>query len=163
MTDASMAVLVASYPTQHLAETDWEVLTELIRRDALELDDAAVVVRNDVGDVAVVKDLHKPVRRGLLIGALVGALTPVGLVAAVAAGGLAGKIKALFHDGIDQATLRQIGKELEDSTAVLVLAGPPEVVDATRSTLADATGIIQREVPTAEAIRAALDDDDEHA
>jgi uncharacterized membrane protein len=137
-----MAVLIASYPTQKLAETDWAVLQDLVREGALPLDDAAVVVKNANGESAVVKDLHKPVRKGLIIGAAIAAITPVGLVAGVVGGGLAGKLTALFHKGISQGALKDIGKFLEDNTVVVVVAGPPVAVAAVKDTLREATGFL---------------------
>jgi uncharacterized membrane protein len=137
-----MAVLIASYPTQQLAETDWGVLQDMVREGAIPLDDAAVVVRNAHGESAVVKDLHKPVRKGLVIGAALAAFTPVGMIAGLVGGALAGKVTALFHEGLSQATLKDIGRFIEDNTVVLVVAGSPAAVDVVRSTLNDATGFI---------------------
>jgi uncharacterized membrane protein len=157
-----MAVLIASYPTQQLAETDWKVLQDLVREGALPLDDAAVVVKNAEGKSAVVRDLHKPVRKGLVIGAALAAITPVGLLAGVVAGGLAGKITALFHDGLPQASLKDIGKFLEDNSVVVVVAGPPTAVDVVRDTLKEATGFLSQELDgDGNAIRAAADGPDE--
>jgi uncharacterized membrane protein len=137
-----MAVMIASYPTQQLAETDWSVLQDLVKKGALPLDDAAVVVKNAEGHSAVVKDLHKPVKKGLIIGAALAAITPVGLVAGVAAGGLGGKLTEMFHKGLSDAALRDIGKFLDANTVVVVIAGPPTVVDVVKSTLGEATGFM---------------------
>ncbi len=141
---SQMAVLIASYPSQQLAETDWKVIDDLVREGAIPLDDAAVVVKNEQGKVGVVRDLHKPVRKGLLIGAALAAITPVGLLAGVAAGGLTGKLTAMFHAGLPQGALRDIGKFLEENSVVIVLAGPPVAVDAVRSTLHEATGFMHQ-------------------
>lgn len=141
-----MSVMVASYPTQELAETDWKVLQDLVHEGALPLDDAAVVVKNAQGHVGVVRDLHKPVKKGLIIGAALAAITPVGLVAGVVAGGLGGKLTDLFHNGLPQAAMRDIGKFLEDNSVVVVIAGPPVAVDAVRSTLGEATGFLVQQL-----------------
>jgi uncharacterized membrane protein len=141
-----MAVLIASYPTQQLAETDYKVLQDLVNEGALPLDDAAVVVKNADGKSAVVKDLHKPVRKGLIIGAALAALTPVGMVAGLVGGGLAGKLTSLFHDGLPQSALRDIGKFIEDNTVVVVVAGPPPAVEVVRDTLREATGFVGTEL-----------------
>lgn len=154
----TMTVLVASYPSQKLAEQDWQVITDLVRKDALPLDDAAVVVKDPEGKVGVVKDLHKPVRRGLLIGALVGAITPVGLILGVAGGGVAGKLKGMFHDGIDQRTLKEIGEMLEANSVVVVLAGAPVAIGAIKTTMLEATGMVEQHLgPEGHLIRQAAD------
>lgn len=159
---SEMAVLIASYPSQQLAETDWKVIDDLVREGALPLDDAAVVVKNAEGRVGVVRDMHKPVRKGLVIGAALAAITPVGLLAGVAAGGLGGKLAGMFRDGLPQAALRDIGGFLESNSAVIVIAGPPDAVDAVKETMHEATGFMEKVLQSdGRAIRAAAESDED--
>jgi uncharacterized membrane protein len=153
-----MKVLLAGYPSQQLAETDFGVLQTLVNEGAVPLDDAAVVVKDAEGRSAVVKDLHKPVRKGLLIGAVLGALTPVGLIAGVVAGGAGGKLASLFHKGVSQATLRDVGDFMEANTVVLVIAGSPAAVEMVRDTMKEATGFLSQTIgEDGQAIRQAVE------
>jgi uncharacterized membrane protein len=154
-----MAVLLASYPDQALAETDWSVLSDMVREGVLDLDDAAVVVKDSQGNVGVVKDLHKPVKKGVLIGAALAAITPVGLVAGLAAGALGGKLTGLFHSGLSQATLKDFGDFMEEHSVMLVIAGPPLDVEGIKTTLKDATGFMQQTLDAdGHTIRTAVDE-----
>ena len=154
-----MKVLVASYPSQQLAELDFSVLQDLVHEGALLLDDAAVVVKTPEGKVVVVKDLHKPVRKGLLIGAVLGALTPVGLIVGIAGGALGGKVTSLFHKGVSQATLRDMGDFLQNNSACIVIAGIPAAVDGVRDTMQEATGFLAQTLDAdGQAIRQTVED-----
>lgn len=136
----ALEVLLASYPSVDLAEKDFAILSDMIRKKVLLLDDAAVVETDDQGVLDIVRQFHKPVRKGLLIGAVVAAFTPVGLVAGIAAGGLGGKLKDLFHTGISSKDLRSFQDFLGANKVVLVLAGPPTAVEGVKDILLDATG-----------------------
>jgi uncharacterized membrane protein len=155
----TMKVLLASYPSQALAEDDFGVLQDLVHEGAIPLDDAAVVVKNERGEAAVVKDLHKPVRKGVLIGAVLAVITPVGLIAGLVGGAAGGKLVSLFHQGVSQASLRDIGSFMENNSVVLVVAGSPAVVDMVRDTMKEATGFLSQTIgEDGQAIRAALDE-----
>jgi uncharacterized membrane protein len=134
----ALEVLLASYPTVELAEKDFTVLSEMIHKKVLLLDDAAVIETDERGVLDIVRNLHKPVRKGVLIGAVVAAITPVGLVAGLAAGGVGGKLKDLFHKGINAGDLRVFQEFLGANKVVLVLAGPPEAVEGVKDILVEA-------------------------
>lgn len=156
-----MEVLLASYPDQALAETDWAVLSDMVREGVVKLDDAAVVVKDSDGKVGVVKDLHKPVKKGVLIGAVLAVITPVGLLAGLLGGALGGKLTGLFKGGLSQATLKDFGDFMEAHSVILVIAGPPMEVEGVKTTLKDATGFMQQVLDAdGHTIRQALDEDE---
>jgi uncharacterized membrane protein len=142
----AMEVLLASYPNVELAEKDFAVLSDMIHKKVLLLDDAAVVETDERGVLDIVRAMHKPVRKGVLIGAVVAAITPVGLVAGLAAGGVGGKLKDIFHKGLSNADLKAFQDFLGANKVVLVIAGPPAVVETVRDILKDATAFAKKVV-----------------
>ena len=152
-------VLAASYPTQELAEQQWAALRSLVSEQALPLDDLAVLVKDDHGHVGVAKDLHHPVRKGLVVGAMLALVTPVGLLAGALAGMAGGKLTDVFRPGLTKGTIKELGDFVENSTVLIVMTGEPAVVAAARETLTAATGIISKTIDTdPEAVRAAADE-----
>ena len=157
----TMEVLAASYPSQQLAERDWAALRALVDDKALPLDDLAVLVKDEHGHVGVVKDLHHPVRKGLIVGALLAAVTPVGLIAGALAGAFGGKLTDIFRPGITKGTMKDLADFVEANTVLIVMTGEPAVVEAAKVTLADATGMVTKTIDTdPEAVRAAADEGD---
>lgn len=142
----TMEVLLASYPNVELAEKDFAVLSDMIHKKVLLLDDAAVVETDERGVLDIVRALHKPVRKGVLIGAVVAAITPVGIVAGLAAGGIGGKLKDLFHKGLSTGDLKVFQEFLGANKVVLVVAGPPSVVETVKEILKDAIGFASKVV-----------------
>jgi uncharacterized membrane protein len=118
---------VAAFPTKEEAERALDALDELVRAKAVELEDAAIVVKTDAEKV----ELHQ--RKGLSVGGgAVGGGT-IGLVAGLVLGfpiagallGLAagGGIGALDR-GIDDGRMKELGRKLDPGQAALcVLVG----------------------------------------
>src|SRR4051795_545658 len=97
-----VALIIAGYPSLDAAESDWNFLKEAKVEGDARTYDLAVIGKADDGTVAVLKDLHHKVRRGAVIGAVVALATPIGLVAGVAGGAIAGKLGSHFHKGMSE-------------------------------------------------------------
>jgi uncharacterized membrane protein len=154
-----MAVLIASYPSQQLAEDDWGTLRDLDREKALHFDDAAVVVKNPQGHIGVVKDLHHPVRKGALVGGVLGLLFPPSIIVGLVGGAVVGRITELFHHGISRGDMKDMGDFVDANSALLVVVSNPETVDAVKSTLKEATGFMEKVIDAdGKEVLAAADD-----
>ncbi len=117
-------LVVFVFPTEDGADAMRDALDELHARQALKLDDAAVVVRTDDGKVRI-KQATDLVGMGALGGTIWGAL--VGLVflspwLGMAVGAVAGALAGRFTDiGIDDAFIRQVGQSVGYEQSALFL------------------------------------------
>jgi len=117
-------LVVFVFPTEDGADAMRDALDELHARQALKLDDAAVVVRTDDGKVRI-KQATDLVGMGALGGTIWGAL--VGLVflspwLGMAVGAVAGALAGRFTDiGIDDDFIRQVGETVGPDQSALFL------------------------------------------
>ena len=121
MTQKQLYVYLASYDTLAQAEADWKIVHSLERENTIQVADAAVITRDSDKKVSVTKDLHHPVRKGVVIGGVLALATPVGLLAGVLGGVVAGKITEHFHDGYDDGDLKLLARSLETGEVAIVV------------------------------------------
>lgn len=104
-----------------------------IQGDHLSLDDSAVVVRDEEGNVHVKNEVDRGVKVGAVGGGLLGLLLagiffPVGGLIIGAIGGAI--VGAAFKTGIDQKFVKQVTEELQPGTSaifILVRQADPNV------------------------------------
>jgi uncharacterized membrane protein len=99
-------------------------LEEAVDAGRITVEDLALVYRTDKGKVKIkqTRDMtaRKGAARGLLVGALVG-LFPVSFLGAAAVGAGAGAAMASGDPGVDNKMMKEIGKRLEGSTAIVFI------------------------------------------
>jgi len=121
----TLYVLGASYDTKEEAEADYEAIKALYREVAASHDfDAAVLERDDEGEVHVVKKHEQPTRhgaaKGIGWGLAVGAAAAIfpafalggSLLAGGAAGGIIGAVKGHMQGGMKDDDLEALGETL---------------------------------------------------
>lgn len=112
--------------------------------------DTAIVARDDAGELYVRNELDSSTERGMTIGTLVGALFgPLGLV-----GGFLGgtAIGASQNDGVDDAQVEQVEREIRPGMSVLFLAIREANPEALVATLSQHRGRVLRSTLTPDAV-----------
>jgi uncharacterized membrane protein len=117
-----IAYLIAvGYESEEIAERALATLGDLAREDALELKDAALVVKDDAGRVelrqtrlAAGESVVGGGSIGLLLGLAVGVPVAAALLGLAGGGGL-----AAFHRGISDKRMRKFGEELPPGHAAV--------------------------------------------
>jgi uncharacterized membrane protein len=138
----TLRVLVASYDEPAPANSDYEAVKHLY--DEVETAhgfDAAVVLRDGVGNMEVVRKHEDPTRHGavhglkwgLAVGVAAALLPGIGLVGGLAAGGGAGAaigaVAGHIRGGLDDDDLRGITDTLERGQAALIVVYAPDMAD----------------------------------
>lgn len=97
-------------------------MKELERQGLISLDDAAVIVKDEDGNVTVRDELDRPVAKGAVVGGFIGLLLgsiffPItGLAIGALGGALVGKS---LDRGIDQNFIREVTEALTPGTSAL--------------------------------------------
>jgi uncharacterized membrane protein len=168
MTDKTLEVFVAAYSDETSAGRACQDLKDMELAGAIDLVDAAVVVRRADGKVHFEETADpsgkKWAKRGAIAGGLVGLLFPPSIIASAAvtagAGGIWGKIR---DKGFKDDELKAVGESLEPGSSALIAIAEDKVVERlttglegyerlTRHMLsADAAAVVMAEVAPAPA------------
>lgn len=120
-------ILVAKYPDADSAEAALKSLQEAKENQGVEIDDAAVVRRDDKGKLHIHETADVTGRRGAEVGGILGAVLgiiagPAGMLAGAAIGATVGGATASVLDtGIPHKRLTEIGQGLAPHTGALVI------------------------------------------
>lgn len=138
----TLQVLIASYDQPASANSDYEAVKRLY--DEVETShgfDAAVVLRDGVGNMEVVRKHEDPTRHGavhglkwgLAVGVAAALLPGVGLLGGLAAGGGAGAaigaVAGHIKGGLDDEDLRGITDTLQRGKAALIVVYASDMSD----------------------------------
>ena len=115
-------LIAVGYESEEIAERALATLGDLVREDALELKDAAVVVKHDdervelrqTRELAVGEKIISGGSIGLLLGLAVGVPIAAALIGLAGGGGL-----AAFDRGISDKRMRKFGEELQPGHAAV--------------------------------------------
>lgn len=155
--DDGVFVFVGTYQGTEDAEADYEVVKGLHSDGVIGTYDAAVVDKDDEGNVHV--HLHeKPTQygawTGLVVGALVGILFPPSMLVADLAGaavgsavgaGAGGLIGHLWR-GMSRSDMKELGEALDEGEAALVVVGEDKLEEALKKELKRAARTYEKQV-----------------
>jgi len=152
-------VLAASYDDLAQAEADYEAVKALYYEIETSHDfDAAVVARDENGQVQVVKKHEQPTRHGaahglgwgLAIGAVCAILPPVGLLGGLAVGGGAGAaigaVTGHMKGGMDDYDLKALGDVLDEGQAGLIVVYAANMADQITANIKAVNRHVSREI-----------------
>ena len=126
-------IYIGTYPDEAAARDDYGVVKDLHAAGAVGTYDAAVVTRDDAGQVHVNKD-EMATRHGgwggAAVGAVVGILFPPSLIAGAAVGAAAGGVGGHLWRGMSRADVKEFGDVIDDGQAALVIVGESKVEQA---------------------------------
>jgi uncharacterized membrane protein len=138
----TLLVMAASYDDLADAEADYEAIKALYYEVKTSHDfDAAVVARDESGEVKVVKKHEQPTRHGaahglgwgLAVGAACAIFPAVGLLGGLVAGGSAGAaigaVTGHITGGMDDADLKALGDVLGQGQAGLIVVYATNMAD----------------------------------
>jgi uncharacterized membrane protein len=155
----TLYVLAASYDDVHDAEADYEAVKALYKEVATSHDfDAAVLSRDESGNVEVVKKHEQPTRHGaahglawgLAVGAAVALFPAVGLAGGLAAGGGAGAVigavKGHVKNGMDDDDLAALGETLSAGQAGLIVVYATNMADQVAANIKAVNRFVSKEI-----------------
>ena len=140
MSDNPMFMYVGDYESVDDAKADLEALRELHSEHVVGTYDAAVLTKDEEGNVEIVDKIEKPTQHGgwagLAVGAAVGLIFPPSILVSGLVGAGAGALIGHLHGGMSRSDLKEIGEMLDESDAALIVVGEATieraVEDATR-------------------------------
>ena len=140
MSDNPMFMYVGDYESVDDAKADLEALRELHSEHVVGTYDAAVLTKDEEGNVKIVDKIEKPTQHGgwagLAVGAAVGLIFPPSILVSGLVGAGAGALIGHLHGGMSRSDLTEIGEMLDESDAALIVVGEATieraVEDATR-------------------------------
>jgi len=149
MSDKPIFVYAATYAGKDDAEADYEVLLDLHADELVGTYDVAIISKGEGGKVHVHKH-EKPTQHGawggIAVGALCGVLFPAGVVGMAALGGVIGGLGAHFTRGLSRHDLKELGENLTDGEAALIVIGESRVGEQLDKALTRADKSIQKQV-----------------
>jgi uncharacterized membrane protein len=159
----TFVLLAARYDSRDEAIADYDAVHELyVESGLIETYDAAVISRDEQGNVKIVKKHEQPTRQGarggrgfgLAGGALVALFPAIGLGAGLlwgAAGGaglgaLAGHVAA----GMSRSDLKDLGELLDEGESGLVVVAAADLEDSVEKSLQRAAKVTKKQLRTDE-------------
>ena len=126
-------IYIGTYPSWAAAQADYDVVKDLHAAGAVGTYDAAVVTKDDGGNVHVNKDemaTRHGAWGGAAVGALVGILFPPAIVASAAVGAAVGGVGGHLWRGMSRADVKELGEVIDDGQAALVIVGESKLEQA---------------------------------
>jgi uncharacterized membrane protein len=142
-------VYAAVYADRAGADADYQMLLDLHSADLVGSYDVALMYKDDEGKVHVTKH-EKPTQHGAWTGAAVGALVgivfPPSLIGAAVVGAAAGGGIGHVLGGMSRGDAKELGAQLDDGQAALVVIGKSRVQEQLDKTLTRAQKSEEREI-----------------
>ena len=126
-------IYIGTYPSEAAARADYDVVKDLHAAGAVGTYDAAVVTKDDGGNVHVNKDemaTRHGAWGGAAVGGLVGILFPPAIIPMAAVGAAAGGVGGHLWRGMSRADVKELGDVIDDGQAALVIVGESKVEQA---------------------------------
>ena len=126
-------IYIGTYPSWAAAQADYDVVKDLHAAGAVGTYDAAVVTKDDGGNVHVNKDemaTRHGAWGGAAVGAVVGILFPPAIIVSGAVGAAVGGVGGHLWRGMSRADVKELGDVIDDGQAALVIVGESKVEQA---------------------------------
>jgi uncharacterized membrane protein len=161
------------YSSVDAAETDYQAVKDLYySTDLIDTFDAAVIGKTENGKVKIYKKHEQPTRHGGWTGAGWGLATGLGIAlfpAAAIGGGLLaattgagagiGAIAGHVSAGMSRGDLKDLGEELDQGEAALIVAAASDVSDKVAAAITNADQVLQKQAKIdADDLSAEVDD-----
>jgi uncharacterized membrane protein len=117
-------------------------LRDLEKQDAVQMEDAAVIMKDEHGKIHVVNETDKTVVKGAFVGGALGLLVMFLFpVAGIALGAIGGALVAGALDkGVDKNFVKEVSEQLQPNSSALFILINEANVNATLATLRQHTG-----------------------
>ncbi|HEX8971851.1 DUF1269 domain-containing protein [Oryzihumus sp.] len=151
----TLFVIAAAYDDVDAAVADYEAVKELYHEVKTSHDfDAAVVAKDDEGDVKIVKKHEQPTRHGaavglgwgLAVGVTAALFPPIGIgIATAGAGGAAiGAVAGHASGGMSRDDLKDLGETLDAGQAGLIVVYETNLADQVAANIKAANRVISK-------------------
>ena len=149
-------VLAAAYEDTDSAVNDYEAVKELYREVKTSHDfDAAVIAKDESGNVRIVKKHEQPTRHGAAVGlgwglaaGVAAVLFPpvgIGIVGAGAGGAAIGAVTGHVSGGMSRGDLKDLGEALDVGQAGLIVVYETNLADQVAATIKAANRVLAKE------------------
>jgi uncharacterized membrane protein len=149
MADRPVFLYAAIYDDIAAAEGDYEAVFDLHSAGAIGTFDSAVIRKEEDGKVHVTKT-EKPTQHGAWtgagVGALVGILFPPAVIGAAVVGATAGGLTEHLTKGISRGDLKELGDELEQGTAAVIVIGESKIEEQLEKATKRANKLIEKQI-----------------
>jgi uncharacterized membrane protein len=123
-------IYIGTYASEVDARADYDVVKALHLEGAVGTYDAAVITKDDSGNVHVNKD-ETTTRHGAWggagVGALVGILFPPSIIATAVVGAAIGGVSGHLWQGMSRADVKEFGDIIDAGEAALVIIGETKI------------------------------------
>jgi uncharacterized membrane protein len=151
----TLYVIAAAYDDADAAVADYEAVKALYREVKTSHDfDAAVVAKDEEGNVRIVKKHEQPTRHGAAVGlgwglaiGVTAALFPpvgIGLATAGAGGAAIGAVAGHASGGMSRADLKELGETLDAGQAGLVVVYETNLADQVAANIKAANRLVSK-------------------
>lgn len=149
MADRPVFLYAAIYNDIDDAESDYEAVFDLHAAGAIGTFDSAVIRKEEDGTVRVTKT-EKPTQHGAWtgagVGALVGILFPPAIIGSAIVGAGAGGLIGHLSKGISRDDLKDLGGELEEGSAAVVVIGESKIEEQLEKAVKRANKLIEKQI-----------------
>ena len=150
MSDNPMFMYVGDYESVDDAKADLEALRELHSEHVVGTYDAAVLTKDEEGNVKIVDKIEKPTQHGgwagLAVGAAIGLIFPPSILVSGLVGAGAGALIGHLRGGMSNSDLKEVGEMLDDSEAALIVVGEATIERAVEEATKRAKKEMKKEV-----------------
>ena len=119
-------IYVGTYPSEAVAQSDYDVVKDLHAVGAVGTYDAAVITKDLTGKVHVNKDetsTRHGAWGGIAVGAVVGLLFPPSIIGSAAIAGAVGGVGGHLWKGMSRADAKEFGELIDSGEACLLVVG----------------------------------------
>jgi uncharacterized membrane protein len=123
-------LFISTYSNVGEAQQDYDAVKELHHRGVIGTYDAAIVEKDADGKVHIHKR-EKPTQHGawtgIVVGAVVGLLSPISVIGGAIVGGVAGGVAGHLWRGMSRKDMKELGEVLDEGQAALFVIGRSEL------------------------------------
>lgn len=142
-------VFIGTYASEVDARADYDKVKDLHAAGAVGTYDAAVVTKDEKGNVHVNKDettTRHGAWGGAAAGALVGILFPPSIIASAVVGAAIGGVSGHLWKGMSRADIKEFGDAIDAGEAALVIVGQSTVQAALEKAGLEASSHVSKEL-----------------
>ena len=165
---STMELFVATYGTEHGAESALKDFKAAQREGAIDLIDAAVIVHTAAGKVKIEETADpsgkKRAKQGAIVGGVVGLIFPPSIIVSAAALGAAGGLWGKIRDkGFKDEDLKEIGNSLPPGSSAIIAVAEDRMLEQLERGIAGYERIAKHAVSAEAAAAIIAEVDDESA
>ena len=126
-------IYIGTYPSEAVAQSDYEIVKDLHLAGAVGTYDAAVVTKDANGKVHENKDettTRHGAWGGLAVGALFGLLFPPAIIGSAAVGAAIGGVGGHLWKGLSRKDVKELGEFIDAGEACLLIVGESKIEEA---------------------------------